>query len=64
MNWRHRSERKFESFSDIIFENSKKTIVAILLLVVLFGSQLPSLTMDTSTEGFLHKTDSISPILM
>ena len=59
MNWRHRSERKFESFSDIIFENSKKTIVAILLLVALFGSQLPSLTMDTSTEGFLHKTDSM-----
>ncbi len=59
MNWRHRSERKFESFSDIIFENSKKTIASILLLVALFGSQLPNLTMDTSTEGFLHKTDSM-----
>lgn len=59
MNWRHRSERKFESFSDIIFENSKKTILAILLLVGVFGSQLPNLTMDTSTEGFLHKTDPI-----
>ena len=59
MNWRHRSERKFESFSDIIFENSKKTIIAILLLVGVFGSQLPNLTMDTSTEGFLHKTDPI-----
>ncbi len=57
MSWRHRSERKFESFSDLIFENSKKTIVAILLLVFSLGSQLPTLTMDTSTEGFLHKTD-------
>lgn len=57
MNWRHRTERKFESFSNFIFENSKKTIVAILLLVVALGSQLPTLTMDTSTEGFLHKTD-------
>ena len=57
MNWRVRSERKFESFSDLIFENSKKIIVAILLLVLAFASQLPKLTMDTSTEGFLHKTD-------
>ncbi len=57
MNWRYQSERKFESFSDLIFENSKKTIVAVLFLVFALGSQLPALTMDTSTEGFLHKTD-------
>jgi predicted RND superfamily exporter protein len=57
MNWRHRTERKFESFSDFIFENRKKVIAAILLLVIAFGSQLPKLTMDTSTEGFFHKTD-------
>ena len=57
MNWRHRTERKFESFSDLVFENSKKTIVAILLVVFALGSQLPQLTMDTSTEGFLHKAD-------
>ena len=59
MNWRHRTERKFESFSDLIFTHSKKTILAILLLVAAFGTQLPNLTMDTSTEGFLHKTDSM-----
>ena len=59
MNWRHRTERKFESFSDLLFTHSKKTILAVLLLVVGFGSQLPTLTMDTSTEGFLHKTDSM-----
>jgi predicted RND superfamily exporter protein len=57
MNWRHRSEKKFERFSDVIFENSKKTIAAILLFVFVLGSQLSTLTMDTSTEGFLHKTD-------
>ena len=57
MNWRHKTERKFEDFSDLIFENSKKTIAAILLLVLAFATQLPTLTMDTSTEGFLHKTD-------
>jgi len=38
MNWRHRTERKFESFSDLVFENSKKTIAAILLLVFALGS--------------------------
>ena len=59
MNWRHRTERKFEGFSDLLFTHSKKTILAVLLLMVGFGSQLPTLTMDTSTEGFLHKTDSM-----
>ena len=57
MNWRHKTERKFEDFSDLIFENSKKTIAAILFIVLAFATQLPTLTMDTSTEGFLHKTD-------
>ena len=57
MNWRHRAERKFEHFSDVIFDHSKKTISVILLVVFAFATQLPSLTMDTSTEGFLHKTD-------
>ncbi|MCH9711517.1 MAG: MMPL family transporter [Proteobacteria bacterium] len=59
MNWRHRTERKFERFSDLLFTHSKKTIFAVLLLVTGFGSQLSTLTMDTSTEGFLHKTDSM-----
>lgn len=57
MNWRHRTERKFENFSDFIFDNRKKFIVVIVLLVVAFGTQLKHLTMDTSTEGFLHETD-------
>ena len=57
MNWRHRTELKFEDFSDFIFDNRKKVIVAILLLVLAMGSQLKHLTMDTSTEGFLHETD-------
>ena len=40
-------------------KNSKKTISAILLLVFALSTQLPALTMDSSTEGFLHKTDPI-----
>ena len=57
MNWRHRTERKFEDFSDFVFNNRKKIIVVILLLVVAVGTQLKHLKMDTSTEGFLHESD-------
>ena len=57
MNWRHRTERKFEDFSDFVFNNRKKIIVIILLLVVAVGTQLKHLKMDTSTEGFLHESD-------
>ena len=57
MNWRTRTENKLENFSDWIFDNAKKMILAIFVLVVAIGSQLPSLQVDTTTEGFLHKTD-------
>ena len=57
MNWRTRTENKLEQFSDLLFDNAKKTIAATFLLVVAIGSQLPSLKVDTTTEGFLHKTD-------
>ena len=30
-----------------------------MLLVFALSTQLPALTMDSSTEGFLHKTDPI-----
>ena len=59
MNWRTRTENKLENFSDWIFDNAKKMILAIFILVVAIGSQLPSLKVDTTTEGFLHKTDQM-----
>jgi hypothetical protein len=34
MNWRAKIERKFEHLADFIFDNSKKTILAVLLVVV------------------------------
>jgi len=52
MNWRTRTENKLENFSDWIFDNAKKMILAIFVLVVAIGSQLPSLKVDTTTEGF------------
>ncbi len=57
MSWRSKTEKKFEVFSDWLYENSAKTILIVLLFVVALGSQLPTLKMDTSTEGFLHKSD-------
>jgi len=57
MNWRTKTENKIELFSDWLFDNAKKIIITIFLLVVALSSQLPSLKVDTTTEGFLHKTD-------
>ncbi len=59
MNWRLNVEKKFENLADFISDNSKKTIVVVLLIVAALGSNLPNLKMDTSTEGFLHKTDEL-----
>jgi predicted RND superfamily exporter protein len=59
MNWRLKTEQKFEQLADFIFDNSKKTILTVLLIVVGLGFNLPNLKMDTSTEGFLHKTDEL-----
>ena len=57
MNWRTKTEAKLELFSDWLFDNAKKTIVVIFIFVIALGSQLPSLKIDTTTEGFLHKND-------
>ena len=57
MNWRTKTESKIELFSDWLFENAKITIVVIFVLVAGIASQLPSLKIDTTTEGFLHKSD-------
>ena len=57
MNWRTKTESKIELFSDWLFENAKITIVVVFVLVAGIASQLPSLKIDTTTEGFLHKSD-------
>jgi len=57
MNWRSKTEKKLEVFSDWLYDNSTKTILVVLLFVGALGTQLPTLKMDTSTEGFLHKSD-------
>ncbi len=55
--FRQRIEQGFESFGHLIYRNHWKTLFAILLLIAALAGQLPKLTLDTSTEGFLHKED-------
>ena len=59
MNWKVRSEKKFEHLSDLIFDNRIKVIFFVLAIVIALASQMRFLTVDTSTEGFLHKEDPL-----
>ncbi len=54
---RKKLEEKFERFGHWVYRNRFKTILFILMAFLLSISQIPKLTIDTSTEGFLHKDD-------
>jgi predicted RND superfamily exporter protein len=56
---RSRIERGFEAFGHLVYRNHWKALLLIGLLLAVLLSQLPKLTLDTSTEGFLHKNDPI-----
>ncbi len=59
MNWKVKTEHKFEYLSDLIYDNKIKVILFVLAVVIAFASQMKNLYMDTSTEGFLHKDDPL-----
>ena len=59
MNWKTKVEKKFEHFSDFVFNNRIKVILFVVLIIVAFVSQIKNLTVDTSTEGFLHENDKM-----
>ena len=59
MNWKTKVEKKFEDISDFIFDNRIKVIFVVLAIVIALASQMRFLTVDTSTEGFLHKDDPL-----
>lgn len=54
---RHRIEKGFAGFGHWIYRHHWLALVAILLLAAGLISQIPKLTVDTSTEGFLHPED-------
>ncbi len=57
MNWRNRTENRFEKMGDTITTYPKIIIAIMLALSFLVISNLPKITIDTSTEGFLHDDD-------
>jgi hydrophobe/amphiphile efflux-3 (HAE3) family protein len=56
-NFRNRIEAWFEIYAHVIYRNRIKTIVIMLVLTAAMVSQIPKITIDTSTEGFLHTDD-------
>ena len=56
-NVRQRIENSFAAFGSLVYRNQWKTLLLIAALVAALIIQLPKLTLDTSTEGFLHDED-------
>ncbi len=56
-NIRDRIEKWFEELAKIIYENKYKTLLLVIIFIVGLFSQLPKITLDTSTEGFLNEDD-------
>jgi len=56
-DWRLKVEKKFEDFTYFIIQH--RFIALFLTFALVFGlaSNLPKITFDTSTEGFLYKDD-------
>ena len=56
---RQRLENGFESFACMIFENKFKVIGLTVMFIGILVSNIPNITIDTTTEGFLHENDPI-----
>ena len=57
MNWRTKSETRLEKMGETITLHPKKIIIFMMLLSILIISNITKITIDTSTEGFLHSDD-------
>jgi predicted RND superfamily exporter protein len=54
---RERIEAGFERWGHFVFRHARLTLGLMALLTVALGSHVSELTLDTSTEGFLHQDD-------
>ncbi len=54
---RKRLENRLEALAHTIFRHRLKSILCMVVIVAAFISQVPKITLDFSTEGFLHKKD-------
>lgn len=57
MNWRTNIENKLETMGDKITLHPIKVIIVMLMMSIAMISNIPKITIDTSTEGFLHHND-------
>lgn len=57
MKWRRKTESRLERMGEIITVHPKKIILIMMILSFMVISNLPKITIDTSTEGFLHSDD-------
>ena len=56
---RTRIESGFSQFAGWVYDNKFKTLLFMLIVIAGFFSQVPKITVDTSSEGFLHDSDPI-----
>ena len=54
---RTRLEKWFENLAHAIYRHRILTLIIMLVLSGLLIVQIPKITIDTSTEGFLHEDD-------
>ncbi|OIP56369.1 MAG: RND transporter [Helicobacteraceae bacterium CG2_30_36_10] len=57
MNWRANAESRLGNMGHFLAHHPKKVILIMLLISFSIMSNLPKITIDTSTEGFLHPQD-------
>ncbi|MGD9010718.1 MAG: Fis family transcriptional regulator, partial [Desulfobacteraceae bacterium] len=50
-------EKWFEKAAELIYKNRIKTLAVMATLIAALLSQIPKITIDISTEGFLHEDD-------
>ena len=56
-NFRNKIEAWFVRYAHAVYHHRIKTIVIMLVLTGALVTQIPRITIDTSTEGFLHHED-------
>jgi len=59
MKWRAQIEAGFEGWGHFVFRHAKLVLAVILVITAGLISQLPKITIDTSSESFLYKDDPI-----
>jgi hypothetical protein len=57
MNWRSKTEASLEAMGEKITQHPIKIIFLMMIFSFALMSNLPKITIDTSTEGFLHDDD-------